>query len=217
MRSFRTPFGRRFLSGYQKGSLAYRYKELPCLKSPIDLAIYLRLLGTERPKTIFEVGSKAGGSALLFRDLARLFQLDARIVSIDLSPPSIEDEDGIRFVRGDVLHLDEVFEREHLFPLERPWLVVEDSAHTRDGCLAALAFFADHLRAGELIVIEDGVLSDLGLARRYGGGPNRAIAEFFEARPGVFEIATEYTDMFGRNATYNPNGYLRRRAGDERS
>jgi cephalosporin hydroxylase len=89
--------------------------------------------------------------------------------------------------------------------------VVEDSAHTLEACTAALDFFGRHLLPGEYLVIEDGVLDDLGVTARYGGGPNAAIAEYLAAKPSVFEIAAGYCDMFGHNATYNPNGYLKKR------
>ncbi len=214
MRSFKTAFDTAFLTAYQQGSLGYTYKGVPCLKSPIDLAIYLRVLWKERPKTIFEIGSKAGGSALLFGDMAQLFELGAGVVSLDLVAPTLDPHCDVLFLQGDVHRLEEVFARYELFARSRPWLVIEDSAHTYSACLAALQFFRTHLRAKELLVLEDGVLADLGMSDAYEGGPNRAIAEFFETRPEVFEVATEYCDMFGVNATYNPNGYLRRRQSD---
>lgn len=211
MRSFQTAFSGDFLQGYQRGSLAYTYKGVPCLKSPIDLAIYLRLLWQEKPRTILEIGTKAGGSALLFCDLSAALGLETAVVSIDRTPPAEPPECNARFLEGDIENLEEVFARQDLFSLPRPWFVSEDSAHSYKGCLAALEFFSRHMRAGELLVIEDGVLVELGLADKYGGGPNRSIHDFFARRPHDFVVATEYTDMFGTNATYNPNGYLRRR------
>ena len=211
MRSFQTAFCGDFLDAYQRGSLSYTYKGVPCLKNPIDLAIYLRALWKERPKTILEIGSNAGGSASLFCDFAAAFDLGATVISIDLDGPSNPPNCNVRFLEGDVTNLHAAFLQHDLFSLPRPWFVVEDSAHTYDGCLAALEFFRCHLRAGELLVIEDGVLAELGLSEKYAGGPNRAIADFFLKWPAVFEIVTDYTDMFGINATYNPNGYLRRK------
>ncbi len=210
MRPFQTAFSREFLEAYQRGSLSYTYKGVPCLKSPIDLAIYLSLLWNEKPRTILEIGSKEGGSALLFHDVAAAFELGATVVSIDLEKPANPPPGDVRFLEGDVTNLDAVFEEHGLFSLPRPWLVVEDSAHTYSACLAALEFFRRHLRPGELLVIEDGVLAELGLSEDYDGGPNRAIADFFVRWPRAFEVVTGYCDMFGTNATYNPNGYLRR-------
>ena len=210
-RSFQTAFPEDLLHAYQKGTLAYTYKGVPCLRNPLDLAISLRLLWQEKPRSIIEIGSKAGGSALLWCDLAATFRLDATVVSIDRRVPSAAPQCAARFLRGDVGDLQAVFAAHDLFTLPRPWLVYEDSAHTYEGCTAALEFFRQCLRHGELLVMEDGVLAELGLSEQYAGGPNRAIAEFFARRPHDFAVATEYTDMFGITATYNPNGYLRRR------
>jgi len=213
LRPFQVGLPLDFLETYQRGVLAYTYRGIPCLKSPLDLAIYMRALWDEKPRTIIEIGSKFGGSALLFCDLARTFALGAAVVSIDLRRPSEPPDCEARFLEGDVKNLDPVFAEHDLFSLPRPWFVVEDSAHTYDGCMAALGFFRRYFKPGEMLVIEDGVLSDLGLAREYSGGPNRAIADFFAHDPSAFEVVSDYTDTFGVNATYNPNGYLRRAAG----
>lgn len=209
MRSFKTPFPPEVLASIQKGVLRYRYKGIPCLKSPVDLEIYLKLLWDLKPRTIIEIGSKHGGSAVFFSDIAQIFGLNAHVYSIDLEPPSIEDA-RITFLQGDVNHLDTTFAEHGLSNCPRPWYVNEDSAHTYQGCLAALHVLADEMQPGDMLAMEDGNLVELGLSDRFDGGPSRAIAEFFEARPGVFEIMTDLCDMFGQNATYNPNGYLRR-------
>lgn len=209
MRSFKTPFPETFLQPMQNGVLRYRYKDIPCLKSPIDMAIYMKLIWDLKPKTILEVGSKHGGSAVLFADLAQTYGLDAHVYSIDLEMPPIED-DRITFLQGDVNHLENTFAQHWLSDCPRPWFVNEDSAHTYEGCLAALHVFAKEMQKGDVLAMEDGNLVELGLSERYNGGPNRAIAEFFETNPDAFEVATDLCDMFGQNATYNPNGYLRK-------
>jgi cephalosporin hydroxylase len=214
-RDFATFFKPDQLGAYLDGTMSYRYRGVPCLKNPLDLAIYMTLLWDAKPRTIFEIGSRAGGSALLFSDIGRTYRLDAEIVSIDLDPPPLTLE-GVLFCQGDVHELGAAFERNDLYSRSRPWLVVEDSAHTFSACSAALQFFARHLRSGEYLVIEDGVIDDLGTSERYGGGPNRAIAEFFRNEPDVFEISP-YCDMFGRNATFNPNAYLRKIGGESMS
>lgn len=193
--------------------MSYTYKGVGCNKSPIDLAIYLRLLSDARPRTLIEIGSKAGGSALLFRDFGKmLLDLPLEIVSIDLYRPA-QTFEGVTFLEGDVCNLAATFDANGLAALPRPWMVIEDSAHTAQACTAALEFFAERLLPGEWLVMEDGVLDDLGLSAHYQGGPNAAIAQFLNAHPGVFHIGTQYCDMFGTQATYNPNGYLQRANG----
>jgi cephalosporin hydroxylase len=208
-RDFKSFFTNDQIEAYQRGAMHYRYRDKLCNKSPIDLAIYLRLFQDVRPRTLIEIGSKAGGSALLFRDYGRMLNLELDVVSIDLRRPKIVS-DGIEFFEGDVNDLKTVFDRNGLAERPRPWLVIEDSAHTYAACMAALRFFAEHLKLGEWMVMEDGVLDEMGLSEKYSGGPNKAIAEFFGTHPGVFEVGVEYCDMFGPNPTYNPNGYLKR-------
>lgn len=209
IRPFKTFFDSRQLDGYQRGVMSYTYKGIACNKSPIDLAIYLRLLADVRPRTLVEIGSKAGGSALLFADFGKMLDLSLEVVSIDLYRPA-QSFAGVTFLEGDVRNLPAAFDAGGIAARPRPWLVVEDSAHTAQACIAALDFFAERLQPGEWLVMEDGVLDDLGLAAQYQGGPNAAITQFFAAHPGVFEIGYQYCDMFGTQATYNPNGYLMR-------
>jgi cephalosporin hydroxylase len=209
MRSFKTAFPAEMLTPMQQGVMAYSYKDIPCLKCPFDIAIYMKLLWDLKPKTIIEIGSKFGGSAVFFADIAQIFGLETHVWSIDLEPPAIDDP-RITFLRGDVNHLDETFAAHGLSECPHPWYVNEDSAHTYAGCLSALKVLAREMRSGDILAMEDGSLVELGLSERYQGGPNRAIEDFFEAEPDVFEIITELCDMFGRNATYNPNGYLRK-------
>jgi cephalosporin hydroxylase len=209
MRDFSTFFHTGQLGAFQAGVLGYRYRHLACLKSPLDIAIYMRLLWDARPRTIFEIGSREGGSALLFRDLMRLFETDCRIVSIDLEPPNVEIE-GVHFLSGDAFALGDTFAAHDLQASPRPWLAIDDSVHSFESCTAVLKFFSETLRPAEYLVMEDGVLDDLGLSARYRGGPNAALTAFFRDQPAVFEVVTSYCDMFGRNATYNPNGYLRK-------
>ena len=81
------------------------------------------------------------------------------------------------------------------------------SAHSYGVCTTLLDFFAEHLAFGEHLVVEacvDRAREGRAVRRR----TNRAIGEFLDRRPGVFEVDHRYTDMFGINATYNPNGYL---------
>lgn len=211
IRSFKTPFTRAQLGAYHHGVMQYHYRDVMCNKSPIDIALYLHLIHAVAPGSFIEIGTKFGGSALMFRDVARMYGMDTRIVSIDRQPPDVDDRfDDISFVQGNVHDLETTFERNGLFDLPRPWILSEDSAHTFDACMAVLAFAAKHLRRGEFLIMEDSVLAELDLADRFDGGPSRALETFLNRHPGVFEIDTSYCDMFGVNATTNPNGYLRR-------
>jgi cephalosporin hydroxylase len=181
-----------------------------CVKNPIDLAIYVDLLWQEEPRTVIEIGAAEGGSALWFADMMRVLGLEPRVVSIDIRPPAGIHDPAVNVLRGDTHDLAATFDANDLHALPRPWFVVEDSAHTFEACLAALEYLSTVMAPGEMLAMEDGILTALGLERQHNGGPNRAIATFFERWPGRFAVEARYCDMFGENLTYNPNGYLRR-------
>ncbi|MGY9047553.1 MAG: CmcI family methyltransferase [Rhodobacterales bacterium] len=191
--------------------MSYTYKGVRCLKSPVDISIYMRLIWDLKPRSLFEIGSHSGGSALLFADiLGNMGCPDTPVISIDLEIPQDIEDDRIRFLKGNVLDLASLFDAHKLDALPHPWFVIEDSAHSYSGCMAALTLFAERMAPGDMLAVEDGVLDDLGMSAKYDGGPNRAISDFVSSHAESFEIATHLCDMFGVNATYNPNGYLRK-------
>jgi len=210
MRSFKTAFPPDLLQTLQAGTMAYTYKGVRCLRNPFDQAILLKLIWDLKPKCLIEIGSNQGGGALWFADMLSIAGLGCPVVSIDRNPVTKLSDPRIAFLAGDAAQLGDTLTPDMRAALPHPWLVVEDSAHTYEVTLAALRFLADATTAGDVVVIEDGVLSDLGMDAKYDGGPNRALAKFFETSPDVFRLLPQYCDMFGLNATYNPNGYLLR-------
>ncbi|WP_272003874.1 CmcI family methyltransferase [Roseovarius sp. ZX-A-9] len=209
MRSFKSAFTKDFLRKYQDGVMKYQYRGIECLRSPIDMAIQGRAIWDNAPGTIIEIGSHHGASALWMADLVGNYGRSTPIYSIDVKVPALTDP-RINFVTGDVMDLGAAFAAHGIFDAPRPWFVLEDSAHTYPCCLAALEFLGEHMQAGELLCMEDGLLDELGVSANYGGGPNRAIAEYMQTHPGVFEVDEALCDTFGVNATYAPNGYLRK-------
>lgn len=208
MRDFTTAFPAQFLPAFQQGVMAYTYKGISCRKCPIDLAIYMKLIWDLRPRSVVEIGTYEGGSALWLADTISAAALDCAILSIDLDPTVEFSDPRIEFVAGDAARLDSILTRDRLSRLQHPWLVIEDSTHSYHVTWGVIAFFADTMSPGDVLVIEDGVLDELGLSELYQGGPNRAVGEFLTTYSNSFRVIDEYCDMFGRNATYNPNGYL---------
>ena len=96
-----------------------------------------------------------------------------------------------------------------------PWqdllLVIEDSSHEMATTLAVLNFFHNWLVPGEYIIIEDGIITDMGDAAMYGGGPRAAVEHFLGRYASEYEVDSRYCDWFGENVTWNVNGFLRRR------
>lgn len=191
----------------QQGTMAYRYRGVPLLKNPFDLALYPLLLEQLQPATLIEIGSYGGGSALWFADQ----RPSMRVLSVDLEPPPVGvSHPNVTFLRGDACNLAVALPDALLEAVDRPLLVIEDSSHVSTTTAAVLAFFDRWLRPGEYIVVEDGILTAMRVAETYGGGPLRAIHEFLARTNGRYEIDRAYCDYFGRNMTWNVDGYLRR-------
>ena len=207
---FRTAFDPVFLNNMQSGVLSYTYKGVSCLKSPLDLALYSKLIWEMKPGTLIEIGTYRGGSALWFADIVASFNYKTNIISIDIKDYSEVRDTRVNYLIGDVNKLGEIITPHLLELLPRPLLIIEDSAHSYDATLAALKFFDREMKQGDVIIIEDGILDELGMSETFNGGPNRALAEFLNECNDHFEIMTDYCNYYGRNATYNPNGYLRR-------
>jgi cephalosporin hydroxylase len=201
------------LDRIQAGTMRTEYRGVPFFKSPFDIGLYLQLLSRQRPGTVIEVGTKYGGSALWFADmLTAQGSTDARVLSVDVESLVEFDDRRIDFLRGDANALGDVLSDELLESCPRPFLVVEDSSHHYRESLAVLRFFHERLRTGDYIVVEDGVVSQLTGApyRKYEHGPSRAIHDFLGEHGEHYEIDRALCDHYGYNATYNPNGWLRR-------
>ena len=190
----------------QQGTMAYCYRGVPMLKNPFDLALYPMLLDRAQPQTLIEIGSHAGGSALWFADQ----RPGMRVVSIDLQTPEAVSHPAVQFLRGDAQQLGDVLTPTVMESLARPLLVVADASHMAETTATVLDFFDRCMRPGEYLVVEDGILTDMRADDAYGGGPLRAIHEFLDRTHGRYEIDRTFCDYYGRNVTWNVDGYLRR-------
>jgi cephalosporin hydroxylase len=211
-RHFRVNMHAGTLRGIQHGTLRTRYKGLRLCKSPFDLALYTQAIAQLRPTTIIEIGTSEGGSAAWFIDQCGCLGLtETRLITIDLAPPAIEIE-NVRMFRGDSLRPDSTFPNEAIEASGHPWLVIEDSAHTRESTLSVLEYFDRRLKPGDMLVIEDGVIADLEgqVYRVLDDGPNRAVAEFLDRKGDCYVIDTSFCDFYGHNLTWAPNAWLRR-------
>lgn len=198
------------INGIQRGVEHLQYKGHRILKDPFDYAIYPTLLWREKPKTIIEIGSCEGGSALWMADLMRAYELPCAIHSVDIKKVVDVRAPGVTFYKGDAKNLGLVFSDDFMVKIDRPLLVIEDADHVRGTTLAALRFFDKWLRPGEYIVVEDGIVTDMGIAGQFDGGPLAAMDEFLAERGRDYEIDRFYCDLFGQNFTWNVNGYIKR-------
>ena len=185
----------------------YHFDGTPCLKNPFDLALYTKLLSELRPKTIIEIGSASGGSGKWFAAQLKGLDIDGMVYSFDINPVIGLDSDTLKFGEADIFNLAGSDLPKILETCERPLLVVEDGPHTFEGCLSSLEFFKDYMKKGEYYVVEDGNLMELGHYELQ-NGPKRAIEQFLKTN-SMLEIDYSYCDFWGRNVTWNHNGWLR--------
>lgn len=191
----------------QEATFKYHWRGLRLIKSPFEMALYPLLLWKVKPRTVIELGSHKGGSAVWLADLIEAFGIDGHVHSIDrVAPPTLHPR--VTFHTGEA---QRPLPDATLAELPRPWLVIEDSEHTYGACIAVLEFFDAWLEAGEYIVIEDGIVTDLDQSAALQGGPMQAIADFL-AKHADYQVDRTLCDFFGPNVTWNPNGYLQRTA-----
>jgi cephalosporin hydroxylase len=207
-RSWHTSLPHDTLHAIQNSLHNYHYRGVPMLKNPFDVALYPMLLWQLKPRTIIEIGSKLGGSALWFGDLFESFGIDGHVHSVDIVKPEGVAHPRATFHEGDGRALGGTFSEEWLAQMPRPLLVVEDADHSYETSIAVLRFFHPHFHGGEYIVIEDGIGTDLAGDL---SGPHRALKEWLASHGADYEIDPAYCDFFGYNVTWCTNGFLRKR------
>jgi cephalosporin hydroxylase len=162
-----------------------QWKGLPLFKTVYDFAIYPMLLSALRPRTIFEVGSGNGASAIWLADIAATAGVDCDVHSVDLKRPAAV-RDRVRFIEGDAAAIADTLSERFLRDAPHPWLVLEDAHVNVHG---VLAHFHPHVSAGDYVVVEDSATKQDEIGR------------FVAERPGCYKVDTYFTDFFGRNVT----------------
>jgi cephalosporin hydroxylase/predicted SAM-dependent methyltransferase len=209
-RSWHTSLPREVLLRLQRSSHNYMYRGVSMLKNAFDFALYPLLIWKLKPRTIIEVGSKAGGSAVWFGDLLTSFGIEGQVYSLDIVKVDVLQHPRVTFLEADGRALDRALGPELLGRLPRPWLVVEDADHAYQTSSAVLNFFHPWLVLGDYIVIEDGIISDLTEDTTCSSGPHCALKEFLKRHAHEYEIDSDYCDFFGYNVTWCTNGFLRK-------
>ena len=178
----------------QLGTMAYEYKGIPTLKNPFDLALYPLLFQRVRPRSVIEIGSNAGGGAVWMADQLTTIGVDTHVYSMDIAPVKGVSHPHVTFLTGDGRNPDVMFPAEFVASLPRPLLVIEDADHHFMTTSAVMAHFAPLMDKGEYMLVEDGILGDMGVADSYGGGPKKAIDEFMAQHRASWEIDRAYCD-----------------------
>ena len=180
-----TEFGIDVMLTWQGAPTLMRWRGTPLLKTVFDFAIYPALIAELRPRTVFEIGSGLGGSAVWFADNMALCGVEGRVHSVDLVKAELQHP-NVSFHQGDCSNPEQLFDPELLRSEPHPWLVVEDAHHNVTAVVEQMHQF---LLAGDYLVIEDSEVKRPDIRKFLGG------------HPGNYLVDTRFTDFFGRNAT----------------
>jgi len=182
------------------------YRGVKAIRCPFDYLLYQMILCDVLPDLVIEIGTNQGGGALYLADLMN--NLDHGLIhTIDLASaphPLAADHPRIRYFSGGWQQYDLGEAREF-----SRILVIEDGAHTFEETLGAMNKFAPLVSSGSYLIVEDGIIDELGMKEEYHGGPLLAIREFLESN-SEFRVDRSWCDFFGNNATFNVNGYLKK-------
>jgi len=180
------------------------YRGIPTLKCPFDYVIYQMIVTSLKPDLIIEIGRYYGGSTLYLADLLDTIN-KGHIHSIDVSdtihpqahhPRITLFNDGYDKYSIDTTNYETV-------------LVIEDSSHQYVDVANILTKYSPLVTKGSYIIVEDGIVSQLGRNDEFNGGPIRAIDEYL-ANNTDLEIDPYWCDFFGHNLTFNTRGYLKK-------
>lgn len=182
------------------------YKGIKAIRCPFDYVIYQMIINEIKPDLVIEIGTNIGGGALYIADL-----LDSNgngilhtIDIVDIVEPKVKEHNRIKFFTKGWedydLELTKGFDK---------ILIIEDASHLYKDTIGILNKFHQTVSVDSYFIIEDGIINELGLEKSYEGGPLKAIREFLPNHP-EFIVDRKWCDMFGKNATFNVNGYLKR-------
>lgn len=182
------------------------YRNVTCLKNPVDLFLYQMLFHIVRPTLVIEIGACRGGSALYFADLLRRLGGDRRVYSYDITheiAPEVVEDPQIIFNSNGWQAFDPAIIRPH----DRV-MVIEDSSHTYENTLQVMRRFAPFVSPNSYLIVEDG---ESGYTRpEFNGGAIRAIEEFL-TETNEFELDRRWETLYGNGVSECLKGYLRRK------
>lgn len=194
------------VNSISEGHHRVSYRGVKYIKCPFDYVTYQMIITQLKPDLVIEVGTNAGGGALYIADLMNMngrgmvHTIDIQnMVTSDL----VRNHDRIKRFLGGYQSYD-IKDAEGFEVV----VVIDDGPHMYTDVRDSLEKFKNLPSIGSYFIVEDGIIDALGL-KEYDGGPLRAIEEFLSKNPNYI-VDRSWCDFFGRNATFNVNGFLKR-------
>jgi cephalosporin hydroxylase len=167
---------------------AVSFRGYPVWKTPQDLWLYRDVIMRTRPMTIVETGTANGGSALYFASLLDEIGKGGTILTID-----IKKIDAAYPVHPRIFYAPEHSSLDGIPPriktaegatmtaptqLQKPVMVVLDSAHERDHVRKELDVYAPLVSEGQYMVVEDTNVNGNPVLVEHGPGPKEALDDW---------------------------------------
>ncbi|MGV8947241.1 MAG: CmcI family methyltransferase [Lutibacter sp.] len=194
------------IKSIDKGHHQVTYKGIKAIRCPFDYLIYQMIIFEVKPDLVIEIGTRIGGGALYIADLLES-NGNGMVHTIDILDevdPLVKDNNRINFFyngwQNYDLELTKKFEK---------ILIIEDASHMYEDTIGILNKFHSIVSKDSYFIIEDGIINELGLKHDFNGGPLKAIREFLPKHSN-YVVDRKWCDMFGVNATFNVNGYLKK-------
>eukprot|EP00747_Dinoflagellata_sp_TGD_P116766 gnl/TRDRNA2_/TRDRNA2_172457_c18_seq2.p1 gnl/TRDRNA2_/TRDRNA2_172457_c18~~gnl/TRDRNA2_/TRDRNA2_172457_c18_seq2.p1 ORF type:complete len:333 (-),score=35.48 gnl/TRDRNA2_/TRDRNA2_172457_c18_seq2:231-1229(-) len=139
-----------------QGLLAqFQYKGIPMMKMVWDLALYQMLLWELKPKTVIELGSGSGASAVWFADQASVLGVPFQVHSFDINdfkPQELNSPSNAHFHVANTCNVDKAIPGSWLRDMPHPWVIIED-AHVN--IVNVAAHFFQYMNVGDYFIAED--------------------------------------------------------------
>ena len=183
------------------------YKGVKAIRCPFDYVMFQMIINEVKPDLIIEIGTNFGGSALYLADLLKVHNINGEIHSIDINDNAYEN-----IKQNEMIKLFTNGWENYDLELTKKFqkiLVIEDSSHTYSCTIGAINKFAPVVSLNSYMIVEDGIVDELNMSKKFDGGPLKAVREFLPQHP-EYVVDRSWCDMFGKNATFNVNGYLKK-------
>lgn len=177
-------------------------------KLPLDLWVYQEILYDTKPDVIIETGTAYGGSAHYLACLCDNLKR-GRVITIDVEPHAERPQHPrITYLLGSSTADSVVSQvKESIRPAEKV-MVILDSDHGKDHVLKELRIYTPLVSSGCYLIVEDTNMNGHPVYPEWGPGPMEALEEFLHENREL-EIDADREKFI---LTFNPRGYLRKRA-----
>lgn len=182
------------------------YRGVKAIRCPFDYVLYQMVISKIKPDLIIEIGTNNGGGSLYFSDLQQLNgggMLHTMDIIDMVTDERVKTNPNIKRFLGGYENYDLTNTKNF-----KNILVIDDGSHKYEDVKKSLDKFSYLVPKNSYFIVEDGILNELGYDG-YNGGPLKAIGEFLNENDD-FTIDRELCDFFGKNATFNVNGFLKK-------